>query len=77
MTLGFISVHNPYLLGNIHGKLSPCRLRIHHRNSFKSRRMDSSVHTAPVDSKIAKEILVDADLEIINETASIADVWIR
>jgi hypothetical protein len=39
--------------------------------------MDSSAHTTLVDSEIVEEISVDADLEIIKETTSRADEWIR
>jgi len=38
--------------------------------------MDSSGHTAPVDSKIVKENGVDAE-EIITEIACRANAWIR
>jgi len=39
--------------------------------------MDSSAHAALVDSEIVEEISVDAVSEIIKQTASRADEWIR
>ena len=39
--------------------------------------MDSSSHTAHVDSQIVKENGEAVDSEIITETASIGDIWIR
>ena len=39
--------------------------------------MDLSAHAAPVDSERVEEISVDVDSEIITETASRADEWIR
>jgi hypothetical protein len=39
--------------------------------------MDSSAHTAPVDSEIVKENCFVADSKIITETVSRADAWIR
>jgi len=74
-THGFIRAYSPCRLKNSKGKQSRCR-RNHHQNCLQSRRMDSSAHTAPVDSQIVKENGVDAE-EIITETACRADFWIR
>ena len=56
---------------------SPCWLRNHKRNCFQGWRMDSTAQTAPVDSEIINENWVTVDLEILNETASTDDAWIR
>ena len=66
----------PLLNRNYSRKLRHSRLRNHHRNFYKSRRMDSSAHKAPVDSQIVKENEIDAE-EIITETACKADAYIR
>jgi hypothetical protein len=39
--------------------------------------MDSSVHTTPVDSEIVNENGVATTSEIITQTVSGADTWIR
>jgi len=58
-TLGFVSAHSPCVLGNIQWKLCPCRLRIHHKNSFKSRRMDSSRKTELMSKKSSPKLLAE------------------
>jgi hypothetical protein len=39
--------------------------------------MDSTAQTAPLDSEISNENGVATDSEIITETASTGDAWIR
>ena len=70
LTHGFVTAHSPCWLRNSQGKLFRCRLKKHHRNCFQSWRMDSSAHTAPVDSRTIKENWVVANSEIITETVS-------
>jgi len=41
VTCGFVSTHIPYSLRNSQRKLSRCRLRNHHRNTFQKWRVDS------------------------------------
>ena len=50
VTNGFVSPHSPCVLINTQGKLSRCPLRNSPQNCFHNLRMDSSAHTAPVDS---------------------------
>jgi hypothetical protein len=77
MTHEFVSAHSPCWLRNSLGKLRHCRLRNRYRNWFQSWRMDSSSHTAHVDSQIVKEKKVAADSEIVTEIASTGDTLIH
>jgi hypothetical protein len=54
-----------------------CQLRNHHLKTFQRRRMDSEVLAAPVDSEIVNENWATTVSEIVNETDSKADAWIR
>jgi hypothetical protein len=55
VTLGFISAPNPFGLRNRQRKLSRCRLRNRHPNSFQRRRVDSEARPTPVDLEKANE----------------------
>ena len=55
VTNGFVSPQSPCWLINSQGKLSRCLLRNNLRNCFQRWRMESSAHTAPVDSENNKE----------------------
>jgi len=77
VTHGFDSANNPCGLRNHHRQLSRCRLKNHQPNCFHGWGMDSTSQRALVGSKIINEIWVASDLEIINETASTGDTWIR
>jgi len=77
VTHGFLSEHNLCWLINSQQKLSRCRLRNHHRKTFQRWHMDSWAPAAPVDSEKVKENWLGANLEIIIETTSKGDAWIR
>ena len=62
---GFDSAKGPCGLRNHQRKLSPCRIRNLQQNCFHEGRMDSTAQTA------------HAGYEVINETASTGDAWIR
>jgi len=49
---GFVSAQSPCWLRNRKRKLRSCRLRNYQRHCFPKRRLDSSAHTVPLDSKI-------------------------
>jgi hypothetical protein len=62
---GFIRARSPRWLGSRHWKLSCSLLRNHQRNYFPSWRLDSSMHTSPVDSEIVNKNWVVDDSEIV------------
>jgi hypothetical protein len=74
---GFVTTNSPYSLRNSQRKLVRCQLRNHHLKTFQRWRVDSEVLAAPVDSQKVNENWVDADWEIVNETTSKGDAWIR
>jgi hypothetical protein len=76
VTRGFVSAHSPYWLKNNQQKLSRCRLKNPHRNTFQRWNVHSEALAAPVDSEKVNENWVGTDWEIINETYSKGDVWI-
>jgi hypothetical protein len=65
VTHGFDSVKSPCRIINHQRKQSRCLLRNNQQNCFHKWRMDSTTQRAPFDS------------EIINETATKGDAWIR
>jgi len=77
MMSGFVSVHSRCRLRNIQRTLSHCRLRNHHRNNFQRWRVDSKELTLPVDSGKFNKNGVVANWEILKETHSKGDAWIR
>jgi hypothetical protein len=77
VTRGFVSAHSPYWLKNNQQKLSRCRLKNPHQNTFQRWSVHSEALAAPVDSEKVNENWVGADWEIINETYSKGDAWIR
>ena len=77
VTLGFISAPSPSWLRKGRWKLSQCRLKNHHRDSFQRWRVDSEALAGPVDSDNVNENGVGADSEMVNETPSTGDAWIR
>jgi hypothetical protein len=72
---GFVIPHSPCWLINSQGKLSRCPLTNSPRNCFHRWRMNSSAHTARVDSWIVKVNWVAAHSKITSETASRDDAW--
>jgi hypothetical protein len=71
VTPGFVRAHIPFWFRNSQHKLSRCRLRNHHRNRFHRSRVDSSALSA------ADENWVTVVFEIVSETDSKGDAWIR
>jgi len=74
---GFGRARSPCWVRNIQRKQSRCRLRNYHRNSFQRWRVDSEALVAPFDIEKVNKNGVGADSEILNETPSIGDAWIR
>jgi hypothetical protein len=68
VTNGFVSPHSPFWLINSHEKLSRCPLKNSPRNCLHKWRMDSSAHTAPVDSTTFKENWVATLSEVALQT---------
>ena len=58
-------------------KLSRCRLGNCQWNNFQRRRVDSSARPTPVDIQKVNEIWATIVSEIINESDSEGDAWIR
>jgi hypothetical protein len=69
VTHAFDSAKSPCGLRNHQQNLSCCRIINHQRNYFHGLSMDSTAQTAPPSLEIISEI--------INETASTGDEWIR
>ena len=67
----------PLWLRNSQRKLSRCRLRNHHRNSFQRWWVDSEALAAPVDEEMVNENGVTTNSEIITETPFKGDTWIQ
>jgi hypothetical protein len=67
----------PCWLRHSQRKLVRCRLRNHHLKTFQIWRVDSEVLAAPLDSEKVNENWVGGDWEIVNETTSKGDAWIR
>jgi hypothetical protein len=77
VTHWFNSASNPCGLRNQYWKLSLYRLRNDQLNCFQGWRIDSTAQATPVASKISTENSIAAASEIIDETASTGDAWIR
>jgi hypothetical protein len=58
-------------------KSESLRLQNRHRNRFQRWRVDSLTPTAPVDLEIVNENWVVVASEILTETTSIGNAWIR
>jgi hypothetical protein len=77
VTRGFVSANSPCWLRNSKRKLVRCWLRNHHIKTFQSWCVDSEILADPVDSEKINANLVAADSEIITQTSSKGDAWIR
>jgi hypothetical protein len=67
----------PCWLRNSQRKLVRCRLRNHHLKTFQRWCVESKILADPVDSEKVHANWVTADSEIITQTSSKGDAWIR